>query len=257
MTVQLAASQSGTQPGNSTTNWLNIWNANPTGPGTYAGFNITHYATDTEVSFDYPDGGGNFGVNRPLTSINSNGPGGSGGPFGPGGDNYGVRAQTILEFTVGGTYTIAMGSDDGRRISLTEALPGSAPGYTGFTSTAGSQLAVNPNTSTAIGFDGGTGHAVTLGAFTVAAGDILALDAFYYEGTGGDSGEISLAQGAPGTFVAGGGVGQFQLLQDNLFGGAVQLATSVVATPEPAGIALWGLGGLAFAALAYRRVRRK
>ena len=79
-------------------------------------------------------GGGDFGTNNTIGTIAGDGPGGGPGPFNPGGTsggNYSIRAQVGLQFTVGGTYTIRMGSDDGRRIELTEFAPGSAPGYSG------------------------------------------------------------------------------------------------------------------------------
>ncbi|MFP6666243.1 MAG: hypothetical protein VB876_02965, partial [Pirellulales bacterium] len=69
-----------------------------------------------------------------------------------------------------------------------------------------------------MGFSGGTGHNQTLGVFEVEAGDILKLNAMYYQGGGGHSGEISLAQGAQANFN-----NNFQLLRDGVHG--VQLGT--------------------------------
>jgi VCBS repeat-containing protein len=214
--VQLVNS-TGTVPGNDTNNWQNIFNAldGGAGPtGTVAGFNIVNNQSDTETNFDYA-GGGDFGVNRALNTINNNdGPGGGPGPFN-GNDDYAVRARTFLRFPAAGTFTIALGSDDGRRIRLTPAFAGSAPGYTGFTA-QGDQVngAFTPG-DTVIGFSGGTGHDQSVGTFDVAAGDVLALDAFYYQGAGGHSGEISLADGAFGSFT---NTTDFSLLQNGLYG---------------------------------------
>ncbi|MFP6668260.1 MAG: hypothetical protein VB876_13155, partial [Pirellulales bacterium] len=135
---QSVAKDPGVNPGNDTNNWLKVWDAIDEGDettGILGGANVVNYASDTEVSFDY-GGGGNFGVNRGLSSINSNGPGGGGGPI-AGGDNYSVRADGYLQFDNAGTYTIAMGSDDGRQLSLTEAFEGSAPNFAGFSDVHG------------------------------------------------------------------------------------------------------------------------
>src|SRR5690606_11973316 len=160
--------------------------------------------------FDY-SGAGNFPGSRNTNSINNNGPGGAGGPL-SNSDNYSVRARTFLAFSVGGTYTIAMGSDDGRRLELTPAAPGSAPGYTGFSSVGGQAGSTLTDGNTVMGWSGGSGHNQTFGVFTVARGDILELDAFYYEGTGGDSGEISFAAGAQASF----NTTAFRLLTDGV-----------------------------------------
>ncbi|MFP6611739.1 MAG: hypothetical protein VB835_05445, partial [Pirellulales bacterium] len=73
-----------------------------------------------------------------------------------------------------------------------------------------------------IGFSGGTGHNQSLGVFEVNAGDILKLDALYYQGGGGHSGEISLAQGTQANFN-----NNFQLLRDGVHG--VQFGTGAEA----------------------------
>lgn len=220
MRVQLLTA-SGTVPGNDTANWLNVYNAldGGAGPtGTIAGYNISNNVIDTEISFDYAGDGGNFGTNNPLGSINGTGPGGSGGPFSPsgqGGANYSIRARTYLYFAVGGTYTLAMGSDDGRRISLTAADLTSGSPFNGFASRGGQTNGSFTAGDSVIGFSGGTGHDWTSGVFTVAAGDVLLLDAFYYEGSGGDSGEIAIASGTYGDFT---NTTDFTLLRDGVLG---------------------------------------
>ena len=209
---------SGANPGNTTSNWKALWDevgeTNTTGnvvtvAGTY---NVVYNHSDTETVFDY-EGGGNFGTNRNLNTINSDGPGG--GASSVGGDDYSIRAKSYLAFNVGGTYTIALGSDDGRRIQLTEASVGSAPGFSGFTSRGDQYNGSFTSGDNVIGFSGGTGHNQTVGVFTVQAGDILELDAFYYQGNGGHSGEISIASGAFSSFT---NTSDFKLLTDQQFG---------------------------------------
>ena len=207
---------SGSNPGNNTANWLSLWNAvdalPPGSTGTIDGRNVVNNTSDVEVDFNY-QGGGCKGSNRAIDTISGDGPGGGGGPWN-GGNDYSIRAGTFLDFSVGGTYTIALGSDDGRRIELTEATLGSAPGYTGFTSLLGQfNGTFNPG-DTVIGFSGSTGHQETYGVFMVAAGDRLRLDAFYYNGGGGHSGELLIYQGNPGGDTCNGS----ELLTDGVFG---------------------------------------
>ena len=223
----------GPNPGNNTANWLSVWDAldGGAGPtGTVAGFNIVNNTSDTEVNFDYAGGGGNFGVNRAIGTIANDGPGGGPGPFNPGGStgvNYSIRARTFIKFDNAGTYTIALGSDDGRRIELTEAGPGLAPGYTGFTDLNGQFNGAFTSGDTVIGFSGGTGQNTTRGVFSVAAGDILELDAFYYEGSGGDQGEISIASGNQIVF----NTAVFSLLQQGAAGVVLSTTLSPLQTP--------------------------
>ena len=194
----------GTNPGNNSDNWESLWDevagTNTTGDvvtttGTYT---VVNNNSDTETVFDY-NTGGDFGTNRNINSINSDGPGGSGASTSD--SNYSIRVNTFLKFQNAGTYTIAMGSDDGRRLELKEASGGSAPGYSGFTSRGDQFNGSFTSGDTVIGFSGGTGHQQTVGTFTVDAGDILELTAFYYEATGGDSGEISIANGTFNSFT--------------------------------------------------------
>ena len=207
-------------PGNITANWLNIWNAVDAGAttGTIAGFNITTNLRDTETTFNYADAasyGGTLGIN----SINNNGPGLAGGFAGA--DDYSIRTRSFLRFTTGGTFTLAMGSDDGRRVSLAPVFAGSAPGYSGFTAQGGQVDGPFVAGQTVVGFSGGTGHNWSVGTFTVAAGDLLALDAFYYEGNGGDSGEIAIASG---TFGGWTNTTDFPLLANGVLG--IQLSST-------------------------------
>ena len=198
--------------------WESLWNTIDTLPsgstGTIDGREVQYNSADREVDFNYRTSGC-VGNDRAINTINGDGPGGGGGPFN-GGNNYSIRGETLLHFTVGGTYTIAVGSDDGRRIELTEAVAGSAPGYTGFTSVFGQYNYPGGFTSgdTVIGYSAGTGHQETYGVFTVAAGDVLRLEFFYYQGGGGHSGELLIYQGDPGSDTCT----DSELLTDGVFG---------------------------------------
>jgi hypothetical protein len=232
---------SANHPGNNTANWLGVWNAldGGAGPtGVVNGRTIQNNNKDVEVKFDYGNNGGNFGGTLNNNTINGDGPGGGAAPVNA--SNYSIRGQTFIEFIQGGQYTISMGSDDGRQISLTD--PGSQ-GYGGFSARGGQVNGTFNPGDTIVGYSNGTGHNRSYGQFTVNAGDILELDALYYEGGGGDSGEISLARGHTTSF----NTTTFNLLQDGAFNGAVALHTELASgVPEPTTVtlAMLGLGGL-------------
>ena len=221
-------SSTGSTPGNDSDNWQAVWDevggTNTTGSvvTTEGTFNIVDNNSDTETVFDYGSGG-NYGTNTSLNTIDSDGPGGGAASLPT--DNYSIRTNSFLAFNAGGTYTIAMGSDDGRRIELTDVTPGGSNAFNGFSS-RGDQVngSFTPG-DTVIGFSGGTGHEQTVGTFTVEAGDILQLDAFFYQGTGGDSGEISIAQGSFSSFT---GTSDFKLLTDEQFNIALSSANNFV-----------------------------
>ncbi|MDF1754813.1 MAG: autotransporter-associated beta strand repeat-containing protein [Verrucomicrobiales bacterium] len=187
--------------------WQSI-DAGATAPGTVTvgstTYNVTGYTSGTTTQANY-GGGGDF--------TGDDGYGAIGDGSVTAASQLSVRAQAYLEFTVGGTYTIAAGSDDGRQISLTDAL-NQASGYSGF-SAGGDQIdgGFIPG-STSVRFNGTTGHNQTLGVFTVNAGDILYLDSFFFERSGGDSFEISIANGSHTTFNAA----NFELLADGVLG---------------------------------------
>ena len=208
---------------NSTLETLGIWDAidggatvpGPVvvGPTTY---NIARFEADTETRVIYNGNLDGFTGSLPYASINSDGPGGGGGSI-TGGDDFSVRAQAFLRFNAGGTYSISAGSDDGRRIELTEASPGSAPGYTGFTAAGNQTTSFSPGN--VVFFNGTTGHNHTTGVFTVAAGDILELDTFFFERGGGDQFHVSIKAGNDNSH---GGAGEgWELLQDGAVGVSV------------------------------------
>jgi hypothetical protein len=232
-----------------------VWNFLDTNPGFTTGttpsiggavLNIGTNLTTLSVGFNVPNvidfnGGGDFGTNNPYSNI--------AGGAGLGGDDFSVRAQTYVQFNTGGTYTIAVASDDGRQINLSEAIPGFAPGYSGFTARNLQTSGTFTSGDDSIFYDGCCGQ--TLGTFTVGAGEVLALDTFFHERGGGDYFEVSLAQGSQATFAAG----TFQLLTDGMFNGAISLHSAVQLVPEPSMVAFWSLA--AVGAIAFYRLRRR
>ncbi|MCP4377421.1 MAG: hypothetical protein GY794_14745, partial [bacterium] len=182
-------------------------------------YNIARYETDTESRIiyggDYFDG---YTGSVDYSSINNDGPGGSGGDV-TGGYNFSLRARAFIRFTAGGEYSISAGSDDGRRIQLTEAVAGSAPGYTGFTARGGQVTGAFASGDTAISFDGPTGYQHTTGVFTVAAGDILALDTFFFELGGADLFHVAIKAGSDTDH--GGTSDGWQLLEDGVAGALI------------------------------------
>lgn len=198
-----------------------------------AAYNVQNNVSDIEVQVDYGGGGGNFPSTINYNTINNDGPGGGGGPV-SGGDDFSVRAKTFLEFTAGGTYSIAAASDDGRLLTLTDVYGSGMFGTSGFTGQGG-QIDLGGTGFNFVGFNGTTGHNNSVGVFTVAAGDILGLEAFFFERGGGDSFEIMIKAGND-TGMGGPGDG-WVLLADGVFG--IQLGLQVV--PEPSTILLWSL----------------
>ncbi|MBI1374069.1 MAG: LEPR-XLL domain-containing protein, partial [Phycisphaera sp.] len=218
---------------NDTNETLGIWNAIDASGGMTGAiaangktYNVGAYESDTEVSIDYAGGGGDFPTNRAYATINSDGPGGGGGSVASGGGDqvdFSVRAGTYLYFPVGGTYSIAAASDDGRRISLTPIITGGT--FTGFTATGGQVTAdADPYV---VYYNDPTGHNNTVGVFSVDAGDVLYLDSFFFERGGGDSFEISIKAGSDTGF---GGLGDgWALLADGVAG--VQVSSTADFAP--------------------------
>ncbi len=118
-------------------------------------------------------------------------------------DHFSVRANAILNFTEAGTYTIAVGSNDGRLIQLKG---------TTFTSPGG-QITSGVGTDTLI-FEPPTGHRRTLGTFTVTEDTLLELNTFFWDRRGSDSFEISIAEGEHDSF----NTDDFQLLENDVLG---------------------------------------
>ncbi len=90
-----------------------------------------------------------------------------------------VRARSHLLFAEAGTYSIAVASDDGRQITLTD-------------NTSGTVVATNQHN-----FDVGE----TIVTFTVTEGQILDLDTMFWQGVGNSAFEVLIKKGADTTFV--------------------------------------------------------
>ena len=224
---------------NSMNETLGIWDridAGDTVPGPIiAGgqtYNIDRYETDTETSINYGPGNGNFNAGTLGTnSINSNGPGGSGGGIN-GGDDYSLRAQAYLYFHEAGTYSIATASDDGRRMDLTGVVTGGS--FNGFSAQYDQVDGPFTPGQTFVIKNGTTGHDQSVGVFTVDAGDILYLDTRFFERAGGASPfEVMIKQGADTNGVPGGNNSDpsaandgWRLLSEGVFGIAVSTANN-------------------------------
>jgi MYXO-CTERM domain-containing protein len=236
---------------NSTAETLALWNAVDNGATVGANvvnesitlgstnYNIANYVIDNEAVVDLAGGGGNFPTNNAYASINSNGPGGGGGPI-TGGDDYSFRAQADLTFGAGGTYSIGAASDDGRILTLSDTLFSAHGGQIDGGSGTGTNFLLKNGTS---------GHANSVGVFTIGANQTLSLSSLFFERGGGDSFEIFIKQGSD-TGMGGPNDG-WVLLQDGVFGIRVT-EPQVGGVPEPA-TALLGIIGLG--ALGMRRRR--
>jgi len=248
---------------NNTTETLGIWNAidgGATVPGAVSAnsqtYNVTAWETDTENSVNY-DGGNDFGGDLAWASINSDGPGGSGG--GLGGEDFSVRAKAYLAVPIG-TWSIAAGSDDGRRIEMPGLLGLTNSGFTAI----GGQTGLGGVGQDVVGYNGTTGHNRTIGVFTVTAADVvpltnyalLQLDSFYFERGSGDSFEISIKPGSDTSF---GGQGEgWNLLADGTYGWYVSstpLTVTTAVVPEPLTMLAIGLSAAGLGR--YVRRRRK
>jgi hypothetical protein len=120
-------------------------------------------------------------------------------------EQYAIRATSNITIPVG-TWTIAVGSDDGFRVTI--------PGVT-FTS----RFNADASAANVVQFSAPRGHAQTGGTFTVTGSPLvttITLD--FYEAGGGDSVELSLAAGQQTGFA----VGTFNILQDGQNGWAVK-----------------------------------
>jgi hypothetical protein len=153
--------------------------------GTGSGYTIT-----TDKSTNYPQvnlaGGGNFTGDYIL-------PNGETNVDAAGRSFYALRATASVTIPVG-TWTLAVGSDDGFRLRI--------PGVT-FTSRINENFtgAPNPSPADTLVYGAGRGHATTSATITITGSPLvttLQLDSF--EGQGGDDLELSAAVGLKTSF---------------------------------------------------------
>jgi VCBS repeat-containing protein len=165
-------------------------------------YNVTFFGDTVATEIDFGSGNHDPGVNDDF-DVNNVFPNG----IADGGNDFLVSA-TSSWIVPAGTYTIALGSDDGGYIRLSGGATFSAV----FNSTL-------PAGSNEIRFDTLRAHGTTGGTFTVAQPTQITLDTLAWDHLSYSSFEISIASGAQASFngaVANGG--SFHLLQDGTLG---------------------------------------
>ncbi|MDB5171735.1 MAG: hypothetical protein JWN51_508, partial [Phycisphaerales bacterium] len=183
-----------------------------TAPGA---FNVVFDKTVNYTSLNTGDGGFFTGPTWPDQKL-PNGTGGSASDVNdPGRTDYALRAVSNVTIPAG-QYTIDVSSDDGFRLTI--------PGVT-FTNRNGEEFsgAVNPSPANTLVYGAPRGPANTFATFTVPAGGLsttLQLD--YYEHSGGDELELSLATGLRSSFSTS----TFQLLANGVNGWSLVDPTS-------------------------------
>ena len=186
--------------------WSQIDNGVGTGTHTIGGrtYNIDniHQANLGGAIDFHPGNAGNLGPNRPYSDI--------AGGAGLGGDDFSVRALASVTFAPG-TYSISIGSDDGRYLRLKGITFDSVSGQ-------GGTQQIAPD---AFMRSDPTGHSQSFGHFTVAVPTVATLDAHFYERGGGDSIEIGIASGTTSS------IGDFVQLSDGALAGAVSVDSNV------------------------------
>ena len=125
-------------------------------------------------------------------------------------EQYALRAAADVVIPAG-TYTVNVASDDGFRLHI--------PGVT-FTGRVNENHsgATNPSPADTLVFGAPRGHSNTLATFTVGSPLTTMVMLDFYERTGGDSLELSVASGAQGGFSTG----AFALLADGVLGWQVR-----------------------------------
>lgn len=172
-----------------------------------AAFGVTSDASAIVAQVDFAGGGGTFGTNNPYPN--------------------GVANETMEDFLVhaqanvvipAGTWQIAIGSDDGARLTL---------GGANFLSRFGENGV--QNSADEIRYESPRGHGWTGGTFTTAVSLAATLDAIMYERGGGDSFEIAIRDADGGVSTSVGAAGGWVLLGD----AALDWSVSTDATLPP------------------------
>jgi len=186
-------------------------------------YNIQNHFTAT--GFTVPDiatgGPGDFNGTATLANIN---------PGATATTHYTLRARAVLTFNCAGTYTIGTGSDDGRLLKITDintAAPVTfcATPNVGCPGVLGQAEAWSP---TVIGREIGGAHNNSRGEITVAAGDVIQIEAIMWQGTGGHSFEIFIGPGPGAAYPA-----SFVLLTDDPFGDGCVTVDDQLLAPAP------------------------
>jgi hypothetical protein len=185
--------------------------------GNLAGYAIAFDGIANNAAIDYGTGG-SFAVNNAL-------PNGLGGNTSgqPGREQYAMRV-TANVFVPAGTWTFAVGSDAGFRLTL--------PGRT-FTNKVNEDVGGPAGT---LQWSGTRTAGVTMGTVTAPAGGVtVPMQLDYFDSSGADYLELSVASGSRSTFATG--AANFQLLTNNLTptNGAT-FTVSAPAAPQFAGL---------------------
>jgi len=182
-------------------------------------YDVQQFATQTGVqNINIRDGGVGGGAALPIPTT----------------DSYTIRARTTVTFNMGGTYTIAAASDDGRYIRLT---PIKTAGPVVFNNVGGQTNGDGTRqlSPTEIAFPNGTGFQNAWGSFDVSPCDVVQVEVIMWEGGGGDGFEVHLFDG-PSPVASGNQAlpGVFSFLEDNAFGnGSISIDDVVVPNTYP------------------------
>lgn len=190
-----------------------------------AAFGVTSDASAIVAQVDFAGGAGTFGVNNPYPN--------------------GVANETMEDFLVhaqanvvipAGTWQIAVGSDDGARLTLDGANFLSRFGENGV-----------QNSADEIRYEAPRGHGWTGGTFTTSVPLATTLDAIMYERGGGDSFEIAIRNAAGGSSTSVSAAGGWVLLGDTTLGWAVSTDASLPPTTvlQPGGAGAIGTQSIA------------
>ncbi len=210
--------------------------SNVTGPGDYniggSAYRVSKYIETQSPYVDFGGGGGYF--NEPTLLY----PDGTSDA----GEDFLVGVHGFIRMPPG-TWTIGFASDDGGVLRLINTH-GAPIQFTQEINTNGDGVLDDT-----ILYNGTRGHASTMGIFTLTSEAYLELQSLFFERGGGDSYEIFLAKGAFTEF----NTTDFFILRNGVFPGLLVAPELLAVVPEPSGLALAAVGGLALAALAFRR----